>query len=64
MGRIKTRLTKRIALQIYKTYRDRLKTNFEDNKQVVSELTDVSSNKIRNIIAGYVTRLAKKKVDY
>ncbi len=38
-------------------YSTRFDTDFEKNKQLVSELADVQSKKLRNIIAGYATRL-------
>jgi small subunit ribosomal protein S17e len=63
MGRIKTKLTKRVSQELIDTNSDKCKDNFEDNKKVVSSLTDVRSKKLRNIIAGYVTRLVKNKVD-
>ncbi|MBW2996697.1 30S ribosomal protein S17e [Candidatus Woesearchaeota archaeon] len=61
MGRIKTKLIKRISLSIFKRHRDELKDNFEENKQLVDGFADIPSKKIRNIIAGYVTRLVKQK---
>ena len=61
MGRIKTKLIKRISLKIFKLHSDELKDNFEENKLKVSEYADIPSKKIRNIIAGYVTRLVKQK---
>jgi len=59
MGRIKTQLVKRISLDLVKNHGEKFKTDFEENKKIVSELTDVESKKIRNVIAGYVTRLIK-----
>ncbi|EMA43187.1 30S ribosomal protein S17e [Halococcus saccharolyticus] len=35
---------------------DRFTTDFESNKQAVEELTSVESRRVRNRIAGYVTR--------
>jgi small subunit ribosomal protein S17e len=61
MGRIKTKMTKRVALRLVKEYRSQMRDNFEDNKKIVDELADVPSQKIRNIIAGYITRIIKKK---
>ena len=61
MGRIKTALTKRIALKLVREHRSQLKDNFEENKKIVNELAEVSSHKIRNVIAGYVTRIIKRK---
>ena len=59
MGRIKTRLVKAITHQLLEEYRDSFNTDYEDNKVKVSELTDIKSKKLRNIIAGYVTRMVK-----
>ena len=61
MGRIKTKLIKRISLKIFKQHSDELKDNFEENKEQVAKFADIPSKKIRNIIAGYVTRLVKQK---
>ena len=63
MGRIKTQLVKRASMQLFKNNREELKTDFEGNKEVVSSLISVQSKKLRNIIAGYLTRLMKTKQD-
>jgi len=59
MGRIKTRLVKSITHSLLEEYRDRFSANYEENKIKVSELVDVKSKKLRNIIAGYITRIIK-----
>jgi small subunit ribosomal protein S17e len=64
MGRIKTKLAKRVALKLVREYRSQLKDNFEDNKKIVDELAEVPSHKIRNIIAGYITRIIKNKQEF
>ena len=61
MGRIKTQLTKRLGQELFKKHEQHFSDNFAENKQIVNRLTDVSSKKLRNIIAGYVTRLVKNK---
>jgi len=63
MGRIKTTLIKRLTLKLYKKHRDDFKEDYEHNKKAVEELTDVESKKIRNIVAGYLTRLVKEKTE-
>lgn len=60
MGRIKTKLTKRLTLELLDKHRDKLSTEFEANKKLVAELMIGTSKKLRNVIAGYVTRLKKK----
>ncbi|MBW2992553.1 30S ribosomal protein S17e [Candidatus Woesearchaeota archaeon] len=61
MGRIKTALAKRVALKLVREHRSELKDSFEENKKIVDELVDMPSPKIRNIVAGYVTRIIKNK---
>ncbi|MFH1850097.1 MAG: 30S ribosomal protein S17e [archaeon] len=56
MGRIKTMLIKRMSLNLVDKYRGKFKSDFSNNKEAVGKLLDTSSKKIRNIIAGYVTR--------
>jgi len=59
MGRIKTRLVKAVTQQLLEEHRDSFNTSYEENKLKVAELTDVKSKKLRNIIAGYITRMTK-----
>lgn len=63
MGRIKTKLIKRITHQLVKEYGDEFREDFNENKKVVSELASIPKNskKMRNTIAGYATRLVKSK---
>ena len=61
MGRIKTALIKRLTNELLKEHGDEFKQDYEENKKLVEERLDVSSKKIRNIIAGYVTRRIKHK---
>ncbi len=61
MGRIRTALVKRVAGNLLEQYSDLFKPNFEENKRLVMELTDVSSKRLRNIIVGYITRMKKKE---
>ncbi len=61
MGRIKTQLTKRLALQLLKEHKPEFKDNFDENKKIVANLLTNPGKKIRNIVAGYVTRLMKRK---
>ena len=63
MGRIKTQLIKRTTIGLYRDHKDKFKDNFEENKLIVAELAEFPSKKIRNLVAGYVTRLAKTKKD-
>lgn len=61
MGRIKTMLIKRITNDLVSEHSDDFKQSFEENKELVTKYADIPSKKLRNVIAGYVTRLVKSK---
>lgn len=57
MGSVRPEHVKRIAKELVQRFPDRFTTNFDNNKKLVEEFTNLSSTKLRNHIAGYVTRL-------
>ncbi|MFT4310704.1 MAG: 30S ribosomal protein S17e [Candidatus Woesearchaeota archaeon] len=58
MGRIKTQQTKRLTRMLMASS-DKFTTDFTHNKTVVNDIAQVQSKKIRNIVAGYASRLVK-----
>jgi len=60
MGRIKTMLIKRTANKLIKKYPDKFTEKFNENKKLIEEVAEIGSKKLRNVVAGYVTRLTKK----
>jgi len=61
MGRIKTTFIKRKTRELFDSHREKFTIDFTGNKKIVDQLTNVSSKKLRNTVAGYVTRLKKKE---
>ena len=61
MGRIKTQLVKRITNKTVECYKDELSKDFATNKKLVNQYIEGPSKKIRNVIAGYITRLMNKE---
>ena len=59
MGRIKTQQIKRVTLQLIKEHGSEFKKDFSKNKELVEQFVDIKSKKLRNVVAGYVTRLKK-----
>lgn len=59
MGRIKTQLIKRVTNDLMSQYGSEFKKDFDENKEIVQKHLDVPSKKIRNVIAGYMTRLKR-----
>jgi len=56
LGNIRPTYIKRVAIELLKEYPTEFTEDFEHNKKKVSELTDVAYSRMRNRIAGYVTR--------
>jgi len=48
---------KKIAQELVKRFPDKFTTDFETNKKLVESFTNISSAKLRNMVAGYITRL-------
>jgi small subunit ribosomal protein S17e len=61
MGRIKTRLAKAVTFDLMESYKEEFSKDYAKNKTKVEDLTDVKSKKLRNVIAGYVTRIKKSE---
>lgn len=60
---MKTRKIKVLAKEIIEKFPDRVSADFELNKLLVEEaLTGQVSKKIRNQVAGYITRLVKREL--
>ena len=62
MGRIKTLLIKRIAKKLVKVHVQEFTSEFNKNKELVERYTNVVSQKMRNLIAGYTARLVKQRI--
>ena len=60
MGRIKSKLVKRTGHNLLKE-ENKFTGKFDDNKKLIRSLE--TSKKIRNKIAGYITRINKNKTN-
>lgn len=56
MGNVRTEQIKRTAKELMRRFPDRFTTNFDENKKTVEALVQGTTVKIRNQIAGYITR--------
>lgn len=57
LGNVRPERVKRIARELLAKYPDRFTANFEENKKVLSTIAHIPSSRLRNSIAGYITRL-------
>ncbi|HVO37349.1 MAG TPA: 30S ribosomal protein S17e [Candidatus Acidoferrum sp.] len=56
MGNVRTDQIKRTAKELMKRFPEKFTNNFDNNKHMVSTLAQGTTIKVRNQIAGYITR--------
>jgi small subunit ribosomal protein S17e len=59
LGNIRQNYIKRVAIELVSKYNDQFSDDFDHNKKVVAQLTDIKTTVFRNRIAGYVTTYRK-----
>jgi len=60
MGSVKPSYIKNFAMELLKTHEGSFSTDFEQNKMLVAEYTDIEYKTITNRVAGYITRIKSK----
>ncbi|MCE5297868.1 MAG: 30S ribosomal protein S17e [Methanoregulaceae archaeon] len=53
---IKPTYIKALGLELLSSYGPRFSRDFDENKQIVTEVTTVESKRVRNRVAGFITR--------
>ena len=56
MGKVKTEQIKRVGKELMERFPNKFTTNFDENKHLVETLTEGTTPRVRNQIAGYITR--------
>ena len=56
MGKVKTEHIKRLGKDLMSRFPDKFSSNFDNNKHAVDALTEGATTKVRNQVAGYITR--------
>lgn len=59
MGKVRTEMVKRIAIELIGKYTRSFNTDFDHNKKFLTELNIGVSKKLRNKVAGYATRVVR-----
>ncbi len=60
MGSIRPTPIKRVAIELATRFPDKFGKDFQSNKNMVAQLCDVKSIRMRNLIAGYITRFNRR----
>lgn len=56
LGKVKTEQIKRIGKELMTRFPSKFTGNFDENKKLVDTLTSGSTTRVRNKVAGYITR--------
>jgi small subunit ribosomal protein S17e len=56
LGKVKTEQVKHLAKDLMTKFPDKFSTSFDENKLMVSKLTIGATTRVRNQVAGYITR--------
>ena len=60
MGRIKTVSIKTLGNELIREHGKKFTDNFEKNKEILGTIKNIKSKKIKNILAGYITKEIKR----
>jgi len=61
MGRVRTRQIKKLGKKFVTDYNSKLSKDFTKNKETIDSLADIASKRLRNKIAGYISKLKKTR---
>jgi small subunit ribosomal protein S17e len=56
LGKVKTEQIKRVGKELMARFPNKFTSNFDENKRLVDSLTQGTTTRVRNQIAGYITR--------
>lgn len=56
LGKVKTEQIKHLGKELMARFPSKFTTNFDENKRLVDELTKGTTTRVRNKVAGYITR--------
>lgn len=60
MGRIRTKMIKKLSKKLVEQYPEKFSPDFEKNKQALNEMQLFSDKPVRNKIAGYIVNVVEK----
>lgn len=62
MGKTLHAKFRRIAEEIYEKYKDLFTTDYLKNRKILENLAEFPSKKLRNKLAGFITRKVKSEI--
>ncbi len=62
MGKVRPLFIKKISRELIEEYPNVFSVEFEKNKDLLGKYVEIPSKSVRNRVAGYLTKLMKKKI--
>ncbi len=59
MGRVKSIAIKTLGDDLIREHPKKLSPNFDSNKKALGDITEIKSKRVRNVLAGYITKKMK-----
>lgn len=56
LGKVKTEQIKNLGKELMNRFPEKFSRNFDENKHMVDKLTEGTTTRVRNKVAGYITR--------
>jgi len=61
VGQVKNLFIKNLARELVEKYPDKFSEDFQKNKEELEKLIRLESKKIRNLLAGYIVHILRRK---
>jgi len=61
VGQVKNLFIKNLARELVEKYPDKFSEDFQKNKEELEKLVKLESKKIRNLLAGYIVHILRRK---
>jgi len=61
VGQVKNLFIKNLARELVEKYPDKFSEDFQKNKEELEKLIKLESKKIRNLLAGYIVHILRKR---
>jgi len=52
---------KRLLIEVFKDHKDKFGINFDENKEILNNVSTITSKMLKNELAGYITKFIKNK---
>ena len=63
MGKVKQTNIKTFGDSVMKEHPEKVSEDFEENKKLLNDIALIKSKRLRNVVAGYISKKKKRQTD-